>query len=73
VARAANRLDIRRLIGGLFILYGLILLVLGLVGSDHIRTRQPGSTSTCRRRTRGVRVRRADDVLGAQPANRAHA
>ena len=47
MARAANRLDIRRLIGGLFILYGLILLVLGLVGSDRIRTRQPGSTSTC--------------------------
>ena len=53
VARAANRLDIRRLIGGLFILYGLILLVLGLVGFDHISTRQPGSTSTCRRRSRG--------------------
>jgi hypothetical protein len=52
VARAANGLDIRRLIGGLFILYGLILLVLGLVGSDHIRTRQPGSTSTCKRRSK---------------------
>jgi len=53
VARAASRLDIRRLIGGLFILYGLILLVLGLVGSDHMRTRQPGSTSAWRRRSRG--------------------
>jgi hypothetical protein len=53
VAPAANRLDIRRLIGGLFILYGLILRVLALVGSDHIRTTQPGSTSTCRRRSRG--------------------
>ena len=31
VAKAANRFDIRRLIGSLFILYGLILLVLGLV------------------------------------------
>jgi hypothetical protein len=53
VARAASRLDIRRLIGGLFILYGLILLVLGLVDSDDIGTRQPGSTSICRRRSRG--------------------
>jgi hypothetical protein len=53
VARAASRLDIRRLIGGLFILYGLILLVLGLVDSDDIGTRQPGSTSICRRRSGG--------------------
>ena len=29
-ARAANRFDIRRLIGGLFILYGVILLALGI-------------------------------------------
>jgi hypothetical protein len=31
--RAANRFDIRRLIGGLFCLYALILIALGLFGS----------------------------------------
>jgi hypothetical protein len=41
-ARAANRFDIRRLIGGLFILYGLILLVLGIVGSHHLKTKAAG-------------------------------
>ena len=33
-ARAANLFDIRRLIGGLFRIYGLILIVLGLGASD---------------------------------------
>src|SRR5215208_4271089 len=33
-ARAANLFDVRRFIGGLFALYGLILLVLGLGASD---------------------------------------
>jgi hypothetical protein len=42
VAKAANRFDIRRLIGSLFILYGLILLVLGLVGSHHVKTNAAG-------------------------------
>jgi hypothetical protein len=42
VAKAANRFDIRRLIGALFILYGLILLVLGLVGSHHVKTKAAG-------------------------------
>jgi hypothetical protein len=32
-ARIANRFDIRRLIGGVFVLYGLILLALGIFGS----------------------------------------
>jgi hypothetical protein len=32
--RAANLFDLRRLIGGLFLIYGLILLVLGLGASD---------------------------------------
>ena len=30
------------MIGGLFILYGLILLVLGIVGSHHIKTKAAG-------------------------------
>jgi hypothetical protein len=41
-ARAANRFDIRRLIGGLFLLYGLILLVIGVVGSHHVKTKASG-------------------------------
>ena len=35
--RKANLFDIRRLIGGLFLIYGVILLVLGLVGSHTIK------------------------------------
>jgi hypothetical protein len=41
-ARAANRFDIRRLIGGLFILYSLILIALGIFGSDHIKNKAAG-------------------------------
>jgi hypothetical protein len=41
-ARIANRFDIRRLIGGLFMLYGAILIVLGLVGSHQIKTKADG-------------------------------
>ena len=41
-ARMANRFDIRRLIGGLFLLYGLILLILGLVGSHAVKTKAAG-------------------------------
>jgi hypothetical protein len=32
--RAANLFDIRRIIGGLFLLYGVVLVVLGLDASD---------------------------------------
>jgi hypothetical protein len=41
-AKAANRFDIRRLIGGLFALYGLILLLLGLFGSHQIKHKAAG-------------------------------
>jgi hypothetical protein len=41
-ARAANKFDIRRLIGGLFILYSLILIVLGIFGSEHIKNKAAG-------------------------------
>jgi hypothetical protein len=41
-ARVANRFDIRRLIGGLFMLYAVILIVLGLVGSHQIKTKADG-------------------------------
>jgi hypothetical protein len=41
-AKAANRFDIRRLIGGLFVVYGLILVVLGVVGSHETKTKAAG-------------------------------
>jgi hypothetical protein len=41
-AKAANRFDIRRLVGALFILYSLILIALGIFGSHHIRTKAAG-------------------------------
>lgn len=41
-AKAANRFDIRRLIGGLFVLYGLILVALGLFGSYHVKHKAAG-------------------------------
>ena len=41
-ARAANRFDIRRLIGGVFLLYGLILLALGLFGSHEVKNKAAG-------------------------------
>ncbi len=33
-AQAANLFDLRRIIGGLFLMYGLILVVVGLLDSD---------------------------------------
>ena len=33
-AQAANLFDLRRIIGGLFLLYGLILTIVGLLDSD---------------------------------------
>jgi hypothetical protein len=42
-ARAANRFDIRRLIGGLFCLYGLILVALGIFGSETVKNKANGS------------------------------
>ena len=41
-AQAANKFDIRRLIGGLFILYSLILIALGIFGSHHIKNKAAG-------------------------------
>jgi hypothetical protein len=40
--RAANLFDIRRIIGGLFLLYGITLLVLGLGASDDDLRRAEG-------------------------------
>ena len=41
-ARMANLFDIRRLIGGLFLLYGAILLITGIVGSDEVKNKASG-------------------------------
>jgi hypothetical protein len=41
-ARAANRFDIRRIIGGLFLLYGVILVIAGIVGSHHVKNKAAG-------------------------------
>jgi hypothetical protein len=41
-AKAANRFDIRRIIGGLFLLYGAILFVVGVVGTDQIKNKAAG-------------------------------
>ena len=40
--KAANRFDIRRLIGGVFVLYGLILVALGIFGDHEIKTKAAG-------------------------------
>ena len=40
--KAANRFDIRRIIGGLFLLYGVILTVVGIFGSEATKTKAAG-------------------------------
>jgi hypothetical protein len=40
--KAANRFDIRRIIGALFLLYGVILTVVGAFGSDEIKNKAAG-------------------------------
>jgi hypothetical protein len=41
-ARTANRFDIRRIIGALFVLYGVILTITGIVGSDEVKNKAAG-------------------------------
>ena len=41
-ARAANRFDIRRIISLLFAIFGVILVVTGIVGSHHVKTQAAG-------------------------------
>jgi hypothetical protein len=40
--RKANLFDIRRLIGGLFVVYGVILVVLGIAGSHAVKHKAAG-------------------------------
>ena len=41
-AKAANRFDIRRIIGALFLVYGVILTIVGIVGSDAVKNKAAG-------------------------------
>jgi hypothetical protein len=41
-ARIANRFDIRRIIGGLFIIYGATLTIVGIVGSEEVKNKAAG-------------------------------
>jgi hypothetical protein len=41
-ARAANRFDIRRIIGGVFLLYGVVLVITGIVGSHAVKHKAAG-------------------------------
>jgi hypothetical protein len=41
-ARVANRFDIRRIVGGLFALYGIVLVLVGLLGSHQIKVKASG-------------------------------
>jgi hypothetical protein len=41
-ARIANRFDVRRIIGGLFLLYGVTLTVTGIVGTHTVKTKAAG-------------------------------
>ena len=72
-AKAANRFDIRRLIGGLFTLYALILIALGLFGSHHVKTKAAGINIDLYTGIGMLDLRRADDLLGAVQARRARA
>jgi ABC-type amino acid transport substrate-binding protein len=41
-AKAANRFDIRRLIGGLFLVYGVMLTAIGAFGSHAVKNKAAG-------------------------------
>jgi hypothetical protein len=41
-ARLANRFDIRRLIGAVFLLYGAVLTLLGIFGTSHVKNKAVG-------------------------------
>jgi hypothetical protein len=41
-ARIANRFDIRRIIGGLFLVYGTILVLVGAFGSEEVKNKAAG-------------------------------
>src|SRR3954462_4968422 len=40
--KAANRFDLRRIIGGVFLVYGVVLTIVGIVGSDAVKNKAAG-------------------------------
>jgi xanthine/uracil/vitamin C permease (AzgA family) len=40
--KAANRFDLRRIIGGVFLVYGVILTVVGIIGSEAEKSKAAG-------------------------------
>ena len=40
--KAANRFDVRRIIGGLFLIYGVILVIVGITGSYAVKHKAAG-------------------------------
>ena len=51
-AKMANRFDIRRIIGGLFVLYSVILIVTGIVGDHTVKNKAAGINVTSTRASR---------------------
>src|SRR4051794_15952991 len=41
-ARLANVFDIRRIIGGVFLVYSVMLIITGIVGSDEVKNKAAG-------------------------------
>jgi len=41
-ARLQNRFDIRRIIGGLFVVYGVVLVIMGIAGSHATKVKAAG-------------------------------
>ena len=41
-AQIANRFDIRRIIGGVFLVYGVTLTIVGILGSEEIKNKAAG-------------------------------
>ncbi len=72
-ARIANRFDIRRIIGGLFLLYGVILAIVGIVGSDEVKNKAAGINVNLWTGPGHARLRWAHDLLGARAAGGAGA
>ena len=63
--KAANRFDIRRIIGGVFLVYGVILTVVGIVGSDDREDQGGRDQREPVDRPGDARGRRDDGGLGA--------
>ena len=72
-ARAANRFDLRRIIGGVFLLYGVILIVAGIVGSHEVKTKADGININLWTGLAMLVVGDRDDRLGAAAAGRPRA